>query len=111
MDRSARKAAISAYKELPLDWGVFAVRCSATGQTWVGGSRHLSKQQNGLWFALRMGGCRHSEMQASWTAHGEAAFSLDPLEALAADTPAISRVRVLKERTAHWLAALEAAPL
>ena len=111
MERSARKAAVSAYKEMPLDWGVYAVRCAQTGQTWVGGSRHLSKQQNGLWFTLRMGNCRHVALQASWTAHGEAAFSLDPLEQLAADTPEISRVRVLKERTAHWLAALEATAL
>ena len=111
MDRSERKAAISAYKELPLDWGVFAVRCSATGQTWVGGSRHLSKQRNGLWFALRMGGCRHPALQASWTAHGEAAFSLEPLEQLPADTSAIARVRILKERTADWLSQLDAIPL
>jgi hypothetical protein len=111
MDRSERKAAVSAYKDLPLDWGVYAVRCSATSETWVGGSRHLSKQRNGLFFTLRMGNCRHTALQASWTAHGEAAFSLDPLEQLPADTPAISRVRLLKERTAHWLAALEALPL
>jgi len=111
MDRSERKAAISAYKELPLDWGVFAVRCSATGEAWVGGSRHLSKQQNGLWFTLRMGNCRHSALQTSWAAHGEDAFSLDPLEQLPTDTPAISRVRLLKDRTAYWLAALGAQPL
>ena len=111
MDRSERKAAISAYKDLPLDWGVFAVRCAATGEVWVGGSRHLSKHQNGLWFALRQNGCRHPALQASWTANGEAAFTLEPLEQLAADTPSISRVRILKERTAHWLAALEAAAL
>ena len=111
MDRSERKTANSAYKELPLDWGVFAVRCVATGETWVGGSRHLSKHQNGLWFALRMGGCRHPALQASWTAHGEAAFTLEPLEQLPADTPVIARARVLKERTAHWLAALGAAAL
>jgi len=111
MDRSERKAAVAAYKELPLDWGVYAVRCSATGQTWVGGSRHLSKQQNGLWFALRMNGCRRPTLQASWTANGEAAFSLELLEQLPADTPAIARVRLLKERTAHWLAALGAEAL
>jgi hypothetical protein len=58
-----------------------------------------------------MGRRRHPAMQESWTAHGEAAFSLDVLEPLAADTPAISRVRVLEERTARWLAALDAASL
>lgn len=55
MDKSARRAAVAAYKERKPEWGVFAVRCLATGQAWVGESRHLDTQQNGLWFALRHG--------------------------------------------------------
>jgi hypothetical protein len=50
MDRAARKAAVAAYKQRKPAYGVFAVICTATGEAWVGQSRHLDAQQNGLWF-------------------------------------------------------------
>jgi hypothetical protein len=36
MDRSERKAAVSAYKERKPIAGVYAIRCAATGEQWVG---------------------------------------------------------------------------
>ena len=36
MDRSERKAAVSAYKERKPVAGVYAIRCSATDEEWVG---------------------------------------------------------------------------
>ena len=108
MDKADKRAAINAYKERPLDWGVFAIRCSASGQVWIGGSRNLTTQQNGLWFALRMGGNTHRAVQTAWTEHGEASFSFEPLERLPADTPVFARVNLLKERQAHWRGVLGA---
>lgn len=78
-----RKVAIAAYKERKTACGVFAIRCSASGQVWVGESRHLDTQQNGLWFSLRLGSGRNRTLQQAWNDHGEAAFSFEPLERLA----------------------------
>src|ERR1700761_8420780 len=111
MDRQARRDAISAYKERKPAWGVYAVICTATGQTWVGKSRHVDTQQNGLWFSLRMGGGRHPGLQAAWTEHGEGEFRFEELDRLREDFPALGRDRELKSRQELWAARLQATAL
>ena len=48
-------------------------------------------------------------MQAAWNAHGEPAFSFEPLERIddEALTP-LGRADLIKARERHWLAALGA---
>jgi hypothetical protein len=111
MDRQQRKAAIAAYKERKPAYGVYAVICTATGQAWVGGSRHVDTQQNGLWFALRLGTSPHASLQAAWTQHGEQAFRFEELDRLRDDWPELSRRDEVKKRQALWLARLQAARL
>lgn len=111
MDKQARKAAIAAYKERKPAFGVYAVICTATGEAWVGQSRHLDTQQNGLWFALRHEGCPYRSLQAAWTRHGEAAFKYEELERLRDDFPPLTRARELKNRQTLWTARLQAARL
>ena len=103
-----RKAAIAAYKERKIPVGLFAVRCSTTDQVWVGRSRHLDTQQNGLWFSLRHGSGLNRDLQAAWDAHGEAAFAFEELERLPDETLPYGRQAKLKERLAFWKAALDA---
>ncbi|WP_414471320.1 GIY-YIG nuclease family protein [Microvirga sp. M2] len=109
MDTIDRKAAIAAYKERKTPAGIFAVRCSATGQVWVGRSRHLDTQQNGLWFTLRLGSGMNRSLQAAWNACGEAAFTFEELERLPEETLAYVLQATLKERLVHWKAELDAA--
>jgi hypothetical protein len=104
-----RKAAIAAYKERKTPFGIFAVRCSATGRVWVGRSQHLDTQQNGLWFSLRLGSGMNRDLQAAWKAHGEAAFTFEELERLSDETLPYVRQAKLKERLAFWKAELDAA--
>jgi hypothetical protein len=111
MDPSARKAAIAAYKEQTSAFGVFAIICSATGEAWVGQSRHLDTQQNGIWFALRMGGSPFKSLQAAWNEHGAEAFRFEELERLREDFPPLSRRDELKRRQAIWIDRLHARPL
>lgn len=111
MDRESRKAAIAAYRERKPAFGVFAVICSATGEAWVGCSRHVDTQQNGLWFALKQGTSPHASLQAAWRAHGEPAFRFEELERLREDFPEISRMDELKKRQALWRSRLQAAHL
>jgi hypothetical protein len=111
MKGAERKAAIAAYKERKVAAGVYAVRCTATGQCWVGRSPALPAIRNRLWFGLRQGNDPHRSLQAAWTAHGADAFSFAGLERLPEDTPAMSRTRLLAERLAHWQAELGAEAL
>ncbi len=111
MEQSARKAAIAAYKERKPAYGVYAVICNATGEAWVGQSRHLDTQQNSLWFSLRHGTSPFRALQAAWTQHGGDAFRFEELERLREDFPASALTGELKRRQAIWLTRLEAAPL
>lgn len=85
--------------------------CGATGEAWVGQSRHVDTEQNGLWFGLRVGGTRWPSLQAAWRTYGEAEFRFEELERLREDYPEIGRLNELKKRQALWLARLQAQPL
>ena len=103
-----RKAIVAAYKEQPTVAGVFAVICTATGEAWVGQSRHIDTQRNGLWFALRQGGSPFRSLQQAWREHDEADFCFEQLDRLPTDLSPLARDRELKERAARWRERLRA---
>ncbi|HEX3367666.1 GIY-YIG nuclease family protein [Phenylobacterium sp.] len=112
MDKPNRRQAVRDYKERKVELGIFAVRCAATGQAWVGGSRDLSKQQNRIWFGLKSGGHPNKALQAVWSAHGEPAFSFEVLEAKPVEgLSEYEQANLLKDRDAHWRAELGAAKI
>jgi hypothetical protein len=103
MDKQSRREAVREYKERKAAPGIFAVRCTASGEAWVGTSRNLEQQQNREWFALKQGAHMNRALRAAWRAHGEAAFSFEPLEVV--DDEGLSAVMLdkrLKERAEHW---------
>lgn len=102
MKREDRKAAVAAYKEQPTAWGVYAVRCSASGEAWVGASNHVDTRRNGLWFGLGQGGSPFRDLQAAWTAHGADAFTFEVLERLPQDMPAFQRKDALEALAERW---------
>lgn len=106
---SGRKALLRAYKERKVEAGIYAVRCVATGEAWVGATPDLSTRQSGVWFSLRLGSHRDKSLQAAWNAHGPDAFAFEAVEAV--DTEGLDRFgrdSRLKERRQHWIAALNA---
>ncbi|MBR0718280.1 GIY-YIG nuclease family protein [Bradyrhizobium liaoningense] len=103
-----RKAAIAAYKERKVFAGIFAVRCAASGEAWVGQALNLEKVQNRIWFTLRQGGHPCRSLQAAWKAHGEAGLTFAECERLDEDETDYVRNALLKERMLHWLAELKA---
>lgn len=111
LERLERKAAIAAYKERKPAWGVFAVICRATGEAWVGQSRHIDTQMNGLWFGLKLGSCPFASLQAAWTRYGEGEFRFEELERLRDDFPVTGAAHELKRRQALWLIRLRAQAL
>src|SRR5262249_1763830 len=106
MDKARRKAAIAEYKEREAAIGIFAVRCGASGEVWVGSTLNLDTVQNRIWFGLRLGSHPNADMQRAWTRHGGESFSYEVLERLDPDEPAFVRDDQMKDRLAHWLTTL-----
>ncbi len=110
MDNARKKELARTYKEQKVRPGIFAVRCSASGESWVAQAPDLDKRQNGLWFQLRMGGFPGKGLQQAWDTHGEPAFAFEILEVVRDDNDKMIPLR-LKEREAHWREELGAAAL
>ena len=109
MDKPNRRDLIRDFKDTKPAAGIFAVRCAATGEVWVGGSPNVAAQENRLWFALRAGGHPKPDMQASWTAHGADAFGFEVLERI--EDPDLTPAGLkdeLKSRERRWLETLGA---
>jgi hypothetical protein len=111
MDKQHRKAAVAAYKERKAAVGVYAVIRNATGEAWVGCSRHVDTQKNGLWFALRQGTSPFPSLQKAWACHGEADFRFEELDRLADDFPELGRMSEVKKRQSLWQARLRASAI
>ncbi len=110
MDKAARRQAQRDWIERKRSMGIYVVRCTPTGEAWVGASRNLDKRQNALWFTLRVGSSTEKALQAAWTAHGDAAFSYEVVEETPDDNPhAIDAL--LRERLAYWKTKLGAGEL
>lgn len=107
MDIVDKKAATAAYKKREAVAGIYAVRCTATGQVWVGRAGDLATIQTRLWFGLRTGANTHPPLQAAWNAHGADSFSLEIVEALEEDS-ATFRDALLRDRLKHWRGILNA---
>ncbi len=111
MDRSERKAAVSAYKERKAVGGVYAVRCAATDAEWVGAAPDLSTIWRRRSFALRQGVETNRALQSAWTSHGEKTFAFRILEEINLQQLPYGRERALKERVQHWRETLKAAAI
>ena len=102
-----RKAVIAEYKKRKAVAGIYAVRCSAVGQVWVGRAADLSSIETRLRFGLRSGGNHHPAMQAAWNAHGGDSFTFEIVEAVEEELDYV-RDSVLRDRLAFWRSELKA---
>jgi hypothetical protein len=93
MDKKRRKELLQECAERQQPVGVFAVHNTASGEVWVGHSRNLDVQKNGLWVRLAGGMSPNADVQASWKEHGEAAFSYEILEHMEPDRLRRNRLR------------------
>jgi hypothetical protein len=111
MDKIERRAAVAAYKERKAPAGVFALRCAATGEVWVGQAPDLDKIWNRLSFTLRSGGHPRRALQATWSAHGEAGFAFEVLERLGEELEGYALRSEIEDKVALWREKLGAAPI
>jgi hypothetical protein len=102
MKHQDRKAAIAAYKERKVTAGIYAVRCSASGETWVGWAPDLTTIENRLWFTLRHGANTHRSLQAAWNSHGRDGLTVEVLERLEEEEIVSVREATVKARHAFW---------
>lgn len=109
MDKLSRREAIRDYKDRKPTPGVYAVRCAASGETWVAGAANVETQKTRHWFSLRQGSHMNKALQAAWTAHGEAGLDFEVVETIEAEelTP-LGLADLVKARERHWLATLGA---
>lgn len=112
MDKDRKRELVQAFRERERVQGVFAVRCSTSGEVWVSTSRNLDVQRNGVWSSLRFGGHPNKAVQAAWKAHGEDAFAYEIVEALdQGELSATGFDDLLKVRERYWREALGAKAL
>lgn len=111
LSSAARKALIADYKDRATVAGIYAVICSATGQVWVGQTRHIDTRWNGLGFTLKTGSGRDPSLQAAWNAHTPEDFRFEQLDRLPTDLSDLRLKDELKERAARWTARLQAETL
>ncbi len=107
MDRIDRRRAAEAYKESRKTAGVYAVRCEATGETWVGRSADLAAQRNSFDFQQRHGP-NNPAMRTAWSAHGPASLRFEALETAPEELTPAGRSDFLKRRWLHWRESLGA---
>lgn len=99
-----KRAARAAYKERKPSPGIYAVKCAASGQIWVGAALTLETIQNRIWFGLRMGQSPHRTLQQAWSDHGPAQFSLIALERFEPEETGYALDAQLKNRAQFWRA-------
>ncbi len=102
MKSEDRKAAVLAYKERKVEAGIYAVRCTTSGQIWVGSAPDVSTIQNRIWFTLRHGSNSHRSLQDAWNAHGAEAFGFEIVERLEDEDIGYVRDRMLKDLLQRW---------
>ncbi len=111
MKGEARKAAVAAYKERKVVGGIYAVRCEASGETWVGQWPDIGTIQTRLWFTLRNGTHPKKDLLEAWHSHGESQFSFEILEKLEDETSPYLRASNLKDSASRWREKLKANPM
>jgi len=97
-----RKAAVAAYKERKTFPGIYAIRCGASRQAWVGQAADIATIRNRVWFALQHGSHTNAILQVAWNSHGGDCFTFEELERLDEEELGFVRDRGLRERLAHW---------
>jgi len=102
MRKEDRKAALAAYRERKPAAGAYAIRCSASGEVWVGASPNLDTLQNRIWFTLRHGSNPHRSLQQAWNTHGADDFTFEELETLEDPPTGYALRKALEDRRAHW---------
>jgi hypothetical protein len=103
-----RKAAAAAWKQRKPSPGIYAIRCTASGEVWVGQFPDLASVRTRHWFALRLGSHANRAMQAAWNTHGESMMLFETLELLKAEEDPVTLSSQLRDAMRRWRGLLDA---
>ena len=78
----SRKDLIKKYKDSPPEMGVYRIRNTATGKSFIASSRNVRARLNRHKMELRAGSERVAHLQEDWTHHGPEAFEFEILDVL-----------------------------
>ena len=96
-----RKALIREYKETRRPMGVYRVRNTVNGKSFIGTSKDLPAMLNRQQSQLRMGGHPNRALQKDWAEYGAEAFEFEVLDTLTiperADYDPTADLRALEE--------------
>lgn len=109
--KAARRQIADEFKERKVPQGVFAIRCTANGEVWVGSSTNLNAVQNSQWFQLRGGLHRSASLQQAWTHHTELALSFEVLEQFDDDVSPLLLSGLLLSKKKMWVQTMQAQAL
>ena len=96
MQTDRRKELRDAYKSRRPDMGVVELRCTATGQRFLGITRNAAKELNSLRAKLNGGGHPNRPLQQLWSEHGENGFDFAWRTRWSTRTPKTSRPTTCK---------------
>lgn len=77
---ASRRERVRDYKRAFPSMGIYAVRCTASGEVWLGRSRNVEGTLNRVQFELRQGAPRNVRLRQTWAQHGVGAFSFEVLD-------------------------------
>ena len=106
--KAERRQIAAEFKERKVPQGIYAIRCTTTGETWVGSSTNLNAVRNSQWFQLRGGLHRNASLQAVWQHQTEQAFLLDVLEQFDDDLSPLLLSDHSKKKKNEWVETLRA---
>ena len=87
MDAKRKKELLEAYQNRRPDMGVISLRCTATGESFLGISKDIPAGFNSVCFKLSSGGYPNRRLQSLWNQYGEAGFERAVLRTLQYDDP------------------------
>ena len=102
LSKADRRQIADQFKDRKVPRGIFAIRCCASGDVWVGSSPNLDSARNSLWFQLRGGMSRHPSLQRAWGQFGEEAFVLEVLEQFEEETSTLLLADMYSARKKAW---------
>ncbi len=82
MDKESRKKIINSYKARRAHGGVFAIRNSANGKSYVAATTDIQGSKNRFEFSQATGGCAFKLMQDDFQRYGKDVFTFEILEQL-----------------------------
>jgi len=110
MKAETRRTMIAAYKERKAPPGIYAIRCTLSGESWIGYAADLDSIANRIWFSLKLGRYGDRTLQAAWNRHGRENFVLETLERFDDDLADFERAKLSRDRQRYWQDQLAARP-